>query len=257
AAGPLLAADGDVEPRDLAPVPRRDGRGHRDVLGLAGRAVLDAAGDRDVELPRQVRERLVAEEDLLEGRRDRRGVEELTWRQAGGRAADDAADVVHPGLEAREPGRLELRDDVRHLLDCHPAKLDLLARRHVGDVSARRLRDLAEQARLRGGEDAVGHPDAHHEMARRRLALEHADPFQTLLVVVSDGAPPLAGKAHEILGDVEAVALRLERLDLVHRLDLVSTGVWATRRRRTAHAFSSGCRDTGSRSLRVRLLALL
>src|SRR4030095_12665127 len=236
----LLAADGDVEPGDLPPVPGGDGGRHRNVLGLPGRAVLDAAGDRDVELAGQVRERLVAEEDLLERRGDRRRVEELARRQAGGRAADDAADVVHAGLKAREPSRFGLRDDVRYLLDRHPSELDLLARRHVGNVPPRRLRDLAEQARLRRGENAVGHPDAHHEVAGRRLALEHADPLQPLLGVVRDGAPAFAGEAHEILGDVEAVALRLERLDLVHRLDPVSTGAWATRRSRTAHAFSSG-----------------
>src|SRR5262249_26745024 len=98
-ARPLLAADGDVEPRHLLLVARRDCRRHRDVLGLAGCAVLDAAGDRDVELARQVGERLVAEKDLLKRRGDRRGVEKLTRRQAGGGATDDTADVVHTGLK--------------------------------------------------------------------------------------------------------------------------------------------------------------
>ena len=64
------------------------------------RAVLGAAGDRHVELARQVGERLVADEDPLELARDRRGVDELLGREPGGRAADDAADVVHPRLQA-------------------------------------------------------------------------------------------------------------------------------------------------------------
>ena len=52
-----------------------------------------------VELPRQVRVGLVAQEYLGELLRNRRGVEELVRREPGGRAADDVADIVHAGLE--------------------------------------------------------------------------------------------------------------------------------------------------------------
>src|SRR5213594_2808496 len=80
---------------------------------------------------------------------------------------------------------------------------------------------------------------------------------------VGDAPPPLAGEAHEVFGDVEAVTLGLERFDLVHVIDpkpLNNSAIpvaSATRRRRTAQAFSSGWCDTGSRPLSVRLLALL
>ena len=94
----LLAPDGDVEAGQLGAVSRRQRGGHRDVLGLAAGAVIEAAGDRDVELAREVRELLVAEEDTLEADRDRRGVEELAGRETGRRTSDDAADVVHSGL---------------------------------------------------------------------------------------------------------------------------------------------------------------
>ena len=69
--------------------------------------MLEAAGDGDVELARQVGEVLVAEEDALELPRDRRGVEQLARREPRRRAADDAADIVHSRLEARQPGSLE------------------------------------------------------------------------------------------------------------------------------------------------------
>ena len=250
AAGALLAADGDVEARAVAGHRRR----HRDVLRLAARAVLETPGDRDVELARQVGELLVAEEDRLEGRRHPGGVDQLARREPGGRAADDAADVVHTGLQAGEAGRLQARDHLGDLLDRHPAQLHLLARGHVGDRPAggapRFLGDLAEQPRLGRRHDAVRHADAHHEMAGRRLAVEDADPLQPLLVVVGDGLPALAREAHEVLGHVEPVLFRLQGLDAVH-------GLRSSRRRRTAQAFSSGCRERGSRVLSVRLLALL
>src|SRR4030095_15245348 len=45
--------------------------------------------------------------------------------------------------------------------------------------------DLAEQAGLCGRHDAVGHADAHHEVAGRGLAVEDADPLQALGIVGS------------------------------------------------------------------------
>src|SRR2546427_11878761 len=214
----LLAADGEVE----AGLVTRHRRRERDVLRLAARAVLQAAGDGDVELARQVRELLVAEEDLLEGEGDRRGVEQLTRCQPRGRAADDAADVVHPRLEAREACRLEPCDDLRHVLERHPAQLDLLARGDVGDRAARRAArlpgDLAEQAGLRRAHDAIGHAHAHHEMPRRGPAMEDAPPLEPLLVGVAARLPALARETDEVLLHVEAVLLRLHRLDAVHSL---------------------------------------
>ena len=71
--------------------------------------------------------------------RDRRRVEQLVRRQAGDRAADDVADVVHAGLQRHEPDALEPLPDLRHVLDLKPAQLDLLARRDV-DEARRRTR---------------------------------------------------------------------------------------------------------------------
>src|SRR5207244_2792308 len=113
---------------------------------------------------------LVAQEDPLELRRDSRGVDELVGSEAGRRTADDAADVVHPRLQAGQPGGFETRDDARNLLDRQPAELDLLARGDVGHVAATRSRDLGEQPKLAGREDPVGHADPHHEVAGGRPA---------------------------------------------------------------------------------------
>src|SRR5262249_36118237 len=83
----LLTADRDVQSGNLDSVTLDQRRRHRDVLSLAACAVLTAAGDRDIELARQVRELLVAEKDPLERGGDRRGVEELVWGEAGGGTA--------------------------------------------------------------------------------------------------------------------------------------------------------------------------
>src|SRR2546428_650534 len=137
--------------------------------------------------------------------------------------------------------------NVGPLLDRQPAKLHLLPGGDVGDVTASRARDLGEQAELAGREDAVGHANAHHEVAGRRPSEEDADPLQPLLVVVADRLPALASETGEI--HVEAVTNGFERLDLVH------ARASEILRSRTAHAFSSGCCDSGSRALSVRLLA--
>src|SRR2546428_13810257 len=71
AARALLAAHGEVEAHAVA---LADGRRHGDVLGLGGRTVVRAPGDRDVELARKVREGLVAQEDSLEFRSEERRV---------------------------------------------------------------------------------------------------------------------------------------------------------------------------------------
>src|SRR4030095_7323577 len=157
-----------------------------------------------------------------------------------------------------------------------PQSCDLLARRDVGDGAAGGpaglQRDLGEQPGLGGGDDTVRHADAHHEVAGRGLAGEGTHPLQALLVVGGDRLPALAREAHEV--HVEPVLLGLERLDAVHFGRGTLAGSSSTpfgrgtlagspstppvrRRNRTAHALSSGWRESGSRVLSVRLLALL
>src|SRR5262249_34976533 len=135
-----------------------------------------------------------------------------------GWTADDPADVVHAGLETREPDHLEATNHRRHLLDRHPPELDLLARRHVGDVPAALAGYVGDQSELASGEDAGRHPNAQHAVARRGPAEEDARPFQAFLVVVAVRPPGLAREASEVLGDLESVARGLDGLDLVHAL---------------------------------------
>ncbi len=224
----------------------------RDVLGLRARAVLQAAGDGDVELARQVGEGLVAQEDPLEGGGDGR-------RSPPARAASGpwpgsprcrgccpcpSAELDSPAASRRSMMAGTFSMVTQRSCTCWRVVTSAMSRPGLP-------RDVREQPGLGRRQDAVGHADAHHEVARRGAAMEDAHPLQPLLVVVGDGLPALAREADEILGDVEAVARGLQGFDLVHR------GISARRRSRTAHAFSSGCWERGSRALRVRLLALL
>jgi len=78
----LLAAGQHVKAVHLLTVQLAERRHQADVLRLGMAAILQAAGDGHVEFARQVGELLVAEDGLVEGPDDRRGVDQLVWRQA-------------------------------------------------------------------------------------------------------------------------------------------------------------------------------
>ena len=102
-------------------------------------------------------------------------------------------------------------------------------------------RDLAEEPHLRRGHDAVGHADAHHEVARAWAgAWKTPTHLRRSLSSSRDGLPALAGEADEVVRDVEPVLLGLERLDLVHRARPRRGGQRRIGRSRTAQALSSG-----------------
>ena len=150
AAGALLAADQHVEAVDLPAVQLAIGRHQGDVLRLGVAAVLQAAGDGDVELARQVGELAVVEDQLVELVDDRRGVEQLVRRQAGDGTAADAADVVHAGLLAVQADLVQAPPDLRHVGQREPAQLNLLPRRQVAEALAELVGQVGDDAELAG-----------------------------------------------------------------------------------------------------------
>ena len=180
-------------------------------------AVFPAAGYGHIELPRKIRVRLVANEDVGEGARHRRGVEELVARNPGHRAADHVADVVHPGLQGHEPDGAELGEDRGHVFEPDPPELELLARGDVGDAAAGAVRDGGDRPELGGVRDPVGDPDPHHEVTGGMASKEDAPPLEPLEVALLDGLPSELGIARDVGADVEAVLLGLDLLDLVHQ----------------------------------------
>ena len=183
------------------------------------RAVLGTPADADVELAWEVREGLVPEEDLSELADDGRGVQELAGREAGGRAADDVADVVHAGLQRHQVDSLEPAPDLLHLLDAEPAELYLLPGRDVERPGAELLADAGEGLHLLGDRQAVRDAHAHHELPRRLPPEEHARPLQPLAVVVGDRLPASRGQRRDFVHDLQGILLLLEPLDLVERDD--------------------------------------
>ena len=84
--------------------------------------------------------------------------EQLVRRNAGQRAAGDAAYVIHPGLERREVSPLERVYDLRNVADFDPAQLNLLAGREVEHTVAETLADDGKGAEL--GSGCLASPEA-------------------------------------------------------------------------------------------------
>ena len=154
-AHPQVVADAE-----LGVVDRDEGH----VVDLVHHVLARVAGDRGLELARQVRQRGVADEarrDLV----DLRGrVDQLIDRDAGdGRAEHDARHVA-ARLGGAEADRLEAAPDLGHRLDLDPVQLDVLPVGQVGGVAAEFGRDAGDDAQLLGGQLAAVDADAQHEV---------------------------------------------------------------------------------------------
>ena len=204
------AADPEVEARTVLGVHGAD---EGDVVDLVGDVLLPR--DRRLELPGQVRERLVADV-ALEDRVDRRlRVDLLVRGDPCHRRAEDHAGRVAARLRGDHPEALEALPDRRHALDLDPVVLDVLPIRDVRGVARVGLADLTEGAQLLRGERAAVEPDTQHEVAVvELLGLQHrgaaaVDPGAALRVE----APPAHPAAQ--VGRVDRVepALAVDVLD--------------------------------------------
>ncbi len=121
---------------------------------------------------------------------ERAGVDELVAVEAGERAAGDVAHDVAAGALGGEADLGERVDDFDEAVDGEPVELDVLAGGDVGEVAGVLLGELADDAELVRGEQAVGQADAHHEvlggLALAALAAGDAD-----AVALGVDAPPL------------------------------------------------------------------
>src|SRR5207302_8691120 len=136
--------------------------------------------------------------------------DELVPRGPGHRAADDVADVVHPGLERHEPNLAKLAEDRRDVLEGDPPELDLLPGGDVSDPAPTAVGDGGDRPELGGVRDPVGDPDPQHEVAGRVAPEEDAPPLQPVEVPLLDRLPPELGIAGDIGADVQAILLGLE-----------------------------------------------
>src|SRR6266436_1348367 len=106
----------------------------RDILRLIMRAVVQTAGDSDIELARQVRELRVAlapDDDAIQVVHDGRGIKQLMRRQTGQGTPIDVSDVVNAGLKSAKVHAVKLFPDHGYAVENESAQLNLLPRRNV------------------------------------------------------------------------------------------------------------------------------
>ena len=187
-----------------------------DVVDLVLRAVMAAGADRDLELARQIGEAAVADEVRRQLVDDRAGVEELVGRHTGERAADHVPPDVTAGLGARQPDPLERVEDLRDVLDAEPVELQALARRDVARRAPEAHGEIADRSQLLGGDGAVRHAHAQHEVAVLLGPLRvQAPPLREREVVGGERVEAAAPRCDEqVVQDVQPVLALLDPLDL-------------------------------------------
>src|SRR6266404_9890126 len=174
------------------------------------RAVVQTAGDRDVELARQVRELRVAlapDDDAIQVVHDGRGIKQLMRRQTGQGTPIDVSDVVNAGLKSAKVHAVKLFPDHGYAVENESAQLNLLPRRNVEHAIAKAPGELSDGAKLIAPRESVGHADTHHELARRRPAVENTDPLQQLLFRWREGFRTSLDDLRQVVEDAQAVAV--------------------------------------------------
>ena len=96
-------------------------------------------------------------------------------------AAIDVADVVDAGLQRAKVHAAQLFPYGRNAFKREAPQFDLLPRSDVENAVAQPPRQVRYRAQLSAGHKSVGHAHAHHELAGRRAAEKHPDPFQQFL----------------------------------------------------------------------------
>ena len=132
------------------------------------------AGQRGLELARQVGEVGVADEPLEDLLERRGAVDDLVLGDAGDRGAEEGPRGVTAGLDAAQAGGVEPVPDLGDVLDADPVVLDVLPVGDVGGVPREVGADPAEGVDGGGGEQPAVGADPEHEVAVvELLLLEH------------------------------------------------------------------------------------
>ena len=93
----------------------------------------------------------------------RSGVNQLIGGYSSQWTAGNVADHIAASSLGREPDSVERIHDLRQRLDGKPMELNILAHGDIGEIARVLSRQSADDAKLRGGDNAVGNADAHHE----------------------------------------------------------------------------------------------
>ncbi len=97
---------------------------------------------------------------------ERAGIDQFVavGQQAGERATGDVAEDVSAGSLGAETDGGERFDDLGEVFDGEPMELNVLPRRDVAEIARILLGQVADDAQLVRGEQAVGQANAHHEV---------------------------------------------------------------------------------------------
>ncbi len=130
--GGEAAADEHAEAR----LPVAEDADERDAVDLRREASVGARADCDLVLAGKVDVVRMTREEGMRFLHDGRGVEQLVVGDPGDRAAGDRAHRVAAAAEARQPGRVQLLEDVRELGEAQVVQLDVLPRGELRLASA-------------------------------------------------------------------------------------------------------------------------
>src|SRR6185437_7338610 len=180
-----------------------------DVVHLGGGAVGRRAGDRDLELAREIGEFGIQccplTHDLAVGPR----IVELIRRDSGEMVGCHIADTIAAGLDGMHLDRGELPQDLRHLLEAGPVELQVLAGGEMPGAPVEAFRDLPELAQLTRAEQPVGNGNAQHggmTLDVQTIAQPQA-PELVLRQFAGQEAPGLVGELRDPLIDKRLVEL--------------------------------------------------
>ena len=155
--------------------------------------VVQAAGDGDIELSGQVGVLPVADKHFGEFAGDGRRIQQLAGREAGNRAPNHCANVVHAGLQRDQSHAVQTFPDFGYVVDAELAQLHLLTSGQVAKALPVVIADIGQNAELIGVAEAVGHAYSHHKTARGLPTEKHAGPLQAIPLLLRYGLPTGGG----------------------------------------------------------------
>ena len=205
-----------------------------DIVGLDRRAVAFRAGQRDLELARQIGEFRMHRRPLPEDL----GIGARIGHLVGGGACEmvgaDVADAVAAGLQRMHLDRGEIGERGRNLRQRRPMELHVLARGEMAVALAVLAADMRQHPELARRQRAIGNGDTQHIGVKLEIDAVHQPERPELLLGDLAGEPALDLVAE--LGDAGADKLVVELIVTVHaRLSGVVSGgppLPATRRGR-------------------------
>jgi hypothetical protein len=220
------------EDAELAREPRHRGESATDADGEAFAALVDhadkrhavdlgrvaairAGGDRVLVLPRQVAEVRVAVEERRRLVDDPRAVEELVRVEALHGATGDVANGVAAASRSRDPGGVEMREDLGQRSELEPVQLDVLSRRELAVTAAVPLGHLPDRAQLRRSQVPARELHAEHEGPDLRLVVVEPPPLQADDVLLRDLLVAGGDERGELVADLKRRLLALDPLDRV------------------------------------------